>query len=384
MGVIIENARKIDSDGVLDHFWVRFEESRIVETGTGRPTLSLADTVVNARGKWLTPGFIDLHCHGGGGRDFAGGISDIAAGIRIHRRHGTTRTVISLLTDSIKSLSQGLENIAKLSRVDPLILGSHLEGPFLSQAHKGAHDSEFLQTPTKELLETLLSAADGTLIQVTMAPELPGAMAGIDNLVSQGVRVAIGHTSADYRTTHQAFDCGATILTHAFNAMPPIHHRNPGPLMAAFEDDRVTLELILDGHHVHSPLARLAFREAKGRIALVSDAIAAAGNPDGTYSLGARGVTVEGRQAFLSGSETLAGSTLTQDAALRYAIQNVGLDPVEAVEALTSNPARALGRQEHLGKLRTGYFADAVMLSADWDVEHVWAGGVSQTSLTAD
>lgn len=378
MTTVIINARKVDADGVTESFWMRFAGSRITETGTGSPSVSPNDAVVDAAGKWLTPGFIDIHCHGGGGYSFTGDAAEITAAVLSHRQHGTTRTVVSLVSGSIDSLAESLQAVAGLAKGDNLILGSHLEGPFLSPHHHGAHNPDLLTTPTPEALERLLSASAGTLVQVTIAPELPGALAGIETLVAQGVRVAIGHTNANYQIAQQAFERGATIVTHAFNAMPPIHHRQPGPIVAAFEDERVTLELILDGHHVAAPAARLVFHQAPGRIALVTDAMAAAGAGDGTYLLGDLEVTVVQGRAVLAGGATLAGSTLTQDAALRFAVLTAGLGPIEAVAALTSTPARVLGREEDLGYLRPGYLADAVLLSEDWTVQRVWAGGVTQ------
>lgn len=378
MTTVILNARKVDSDGISERFWVRFSGSRITESGIGHPLVSADDTVFDAAGQWLTPGFIDLHCHGGDGHPFTGDAAEIAAGAHLHRRHGTTRIAVSLVALPMDSLKRSLGAVAELAHRDDLILGSHLEGPFLSAHHHGAHNPDALTIPTPGLLETLLSAAEGTLLQVTIAPELPGALAGIESLVAHGVRVAIGHTAADYQLAQRAFDRGATILTHAFNAMPPIHHRAPGPIIAAFEDERVTLELILDGQHVEAPIARLAFANAPGRIALVTDAMVAAGAGDGTYFLGDLEVAVKQGRAVLAGTDTLAGSTLTQDAALRYALVTIGLPPVEAVAALTSAPARAIGRHEDLGYLRPGYLADAVLLSEDWQVRQVWAAGLSQ------
>jgi N-acetylglucosamine-6-phosphate deacetylase len=224
-------------------------------------------------------------------------------------------------------------------------------------------------------LDGLLEAAAGTLRQITIAPELPGALESIDTLVAAGVVVAVGHTEADADTARAAFDRGATLLTHAFNAMPGIHHRQPGPVVAALRDERVTLELILDGHHVHPDVARIALREAPGRVALVTDAMAAAGAADGDYALGELNVSVRDGLAVLSGTSTLAGSTLTQDAALRNAIHLVGMDPAAAVAALTAVPARVLGLGDRFGRLAPGYAADLVVLDPDWRVRGVWADG---------
>src|SRR5690606_4626606 len=183
-------------------------------------------------------------------------------------------------------------------------------------------------------LDTLIGAGGGAIRQVTLAPEGAGAMDAIDRLVGDGIVVALGHTDCDYETARRAFDRGATLLTHAFNGMRGIHHRAPGPVTAALFDERVRLELVLDGVHVHPDVARLAFLAAPGRIALVTDAMAAAGSSDGDYRLGSLNVSVRNGRALLSGTSTMAGSTLTQDAALRCAIEGVGLDPVDAVAAL--------------------------------------------------
>jgi N-acetylglucosamine-6-phosphate deacetylase len=194
-------------------------------------------------------------------------------------------------------------------------------------------------------------------------------------LTEAGVVVAVGHTSADYDQTARAFEVGARLLTHAFNAMNGLHHREPGPVMAAVDNPAVTIELILDGLHVHPSMARLLLGAAPGRVALVTDAMAAAGASDGDYQLGGLNVTVTGGLAVLSGTATIAGSTLTQDVALRNAITLTGLDPVTAVSALTHVPAHVLGEDHRLGRLHRGYAADAVILDHDWRVRAVVAEG---------
>ncbi|MFM9878758.1 MAG: N-acetylglucosamine-6-phosphate deacetylase, partial [Rhodoglobus sp.] len=338
-----------------------------------------ADTVIDAGGGWLVPGFIDLHGHGGGGHSFDDGPEAISAALAVHRSHGTTRSVISLVANSIDRLCGSLAGIADLMATDPLILGSHLEGPFLSRGRSGAHDPAALIDPQPYEVERLIGAARGTLRQLTIAPELPGALEAIDVLVAAGVLVGVGHTEADYEVTRAAFGGGARLLTHVFNAMPGIHHRAPGPVVAAFEDERVTLELIMDGKHVHPRVVHLAFTAAPGRIALVTDAMAAAGYSDGDYSLGALTVAVRDGLAMLRGTTTLAGSTVTQDSALRQAMRDVGIAPADAVAALTLTPARALGLDHRLGLLAPRFAADAVLLDHEWRVQHVWANGASLT-----
>ena len=376
MTTVFSSARKLDAAGQVDDFWMVVEGDNIIETGTGSAPLRANAESVDIAGKWLTPGFLDLHSHGAGGFAYEGGADAIAGALATHRAHGTTRSVISLVTNPIAELEASLGVIAELAASDPLILGSHLEGPFLSPARRGAHNAAYLLDPQPAALDRLLDAARGTLRQVTLAPELPNAFELVNVLVENGVVVAIGHTEADFATARRAFDSGARLLTHAFNAMPGIGHRAPGPVVAAFEDQRITLELILDGEHVHPDVAALAFRSASGRVALVTDAMAAAGSHDGQYALGSLVVEVHDGIAHLEGTDSLAGSTLTQDRALWVAVERARVAPVAAVEALTLTPARVLGLEKRHGLLAPGFVADAVQLDAQWTAERVWANGI--------
>ena len=373
MITVFHGARKLDAHGQVDDFWMRVDGDTITATGSGRAPE--AETRIDVGGHWLVPGFIDLHGHGGGGHSFDDGPDELFAALTRHRAHGTTRSVVSLVANPLATMRSSLAMIADMAADDPLILGSHLEGPFLAPDNRGAHNPEYLREPEPEEVEQLIGAARGTLRQLTIAPELPGAFETIDVLVEAGVVVAIGHTKADEKLAHEAFDRGARILTHAFNAMPGIHHRAPGPVVAAFDDDRVTIELILDGKHVYPSVARLAFGAAPDRIALVTDAMAAAGSDDGDYTLGSLNVSVRNGLAMLRGTSTLAGSTLTQDAALRCAVLEARVSARDAVTALTLTPARALGIEHRHGMLAAGFAADAVVLDHDWNVTGVWADG---------
>src|SRR5690554_1146811 len=243
MTTVFAGARKLDVDGEVHDFWMLVDGDTITQTGQGTPPA--ADARIDVAGSWLVPGFIDLHCHGGGGHAFDDGDDEIPAALATHRAHGTTRSVISLVANPAARLRESLEVIADLVEDDPLVLGSHLEGPYLAQERRGAHSPEHLKTPDPYEIDGMLAASRGTLRQLTIAPELPGAMEAIEQLVGHGVVVGIGHTEAPIEVAREAFDRGASILTHAFNAMPGIHHRAPGPITAAFEDDRITLELIL-------------------------------------------------------------------------------------------------------------------------------------------
>jgi N-acetylglucosamine-6-phosphate deacetylase len=381
MSLLIHNARQVDAGGVTDDAWVYVSGERIEATGTGttwRDDIGAraSDGIVrvDAQGMTLTPGFVDLHAHGGAGRRFEDGLPAIEAGLAVHRRNGTTRSVVSLASSDLDSLARSLTDVAVLAARDSLVLGSHLEGPYLSPNRCGAHDPAVLRAPRLDEVSALVDAAGGTLRQVTIAPELPGALDAIRQLTTQRVVAAVGHTEADYARTRAAFDAGATVLTHAYNGMPGIGHRAPGPVVAAFDDDRVCLEIINDGHHVDPRVVALTFASAAGRVALITDAMAAAGAGDGDFRLGGQVVTVTDGVARLTGTGTLAGSTITLDVALRGAVQ-AGIPEPVAVAAATSVPAAALGLGHRLGRLRVGYAADLVLLDAAWHVVTVFADG---------
>jgi N-acetylglucosamine-6-phosphate deacetylase len=386
--VIVHGARKCDVDGEADGFWVVFDGDRITAAGDGTGWAAHAGRgadVVDAAGAVLTPGFIDLHAHGGGGFSFDDAASGdesadaIGRALAAHRAHGTTRSVLSLVANPVAALERSLAAIADLAERDPLVLGSHLEGPFLAPGRRGAHNPDFLISPSPSVTGRLAAAARGTLRQVTIAPELPGALDATAALAEAGVVVAVGHTEADEELAQAAFDRGARLLTHAFNAMPGIGHRNPGPVVAAIRDERVTAELILDAVHVHPDVARLLIDAAAGRVALITDAMAAAGSADGSYRLGSLDVAVVDGVARLAGPDgatgAIAGSTLTQDQALRVATGRCGMSLRAAVTALTWVPARVLGIDHRLGRLAPGYAADAVLLNGACEVRAAWGAG---------
>ncbi|RKR75418.1 N-acetylglucosamine-6-phosphate deacetylase [Frondihabitans australicus] len=389
MSTLFRNLTAIDASGERRGAWILVDGDTIAATGVGDPRApgsAAADLVphdadtVDVGSHVVTPGFIDLHGHGAGGHAFDDGAADIEAALRVHRQHGTTRSVLSLVANPLPALRGSLETIATLMRSDPLVLGAHLEGPFLSPDNRGAHRPDYLAVPDPATVASLLDVHPGVVRQITVAPELPHALDAIETVVDRGVVAAVGHTQADYETARAAFDRGATLLTHAFNAMPGIHHRAPGPIVAAIDDARVTLELILDTVHVHPSVARVLFEQAPDRVALITDAMAAAGASDGPYRLGSLDVTVREGTALLTeplshGVETIAGSTLLLDQALRHAIETLGLPPVDAVTALTRTPARALGLDGHLGLLAPGHAADLVVWDDEWNVQKVWAAG---------
>ncbi len=366
MSTVLLHADRMTTGGdLVDDGWALFEGTTIRATGAG----SAPDADLVVEGALLTPGFVDIHCHGG-----RGGAFDDAdpRGLAHHRAHGATRTMLSLVSAPVDVLTAEISRCADLVERDPLVLGIHLEGPFLAHSHRGAHDPEALTPPTPDDVARLLEAGRGTIRQVTIAPELPGADAAIATFVAAGVRVGVGHTDATHAQAQSAFAGGASILTHAFNAMNGLHHRAPGPIPAAL-DAGATLELISDGTHVQDPMIRLLFDLAPDRIALVTDATAAAGQPDGAYELGGLAVTVTDGVPRLTDSGAIAGSTLTMDRAVHVTVE-AGVALPDAVRAATLTPAVAI-RRDDIGTLRAGAAADAVLLDDDLSVTGVWADG---------
>lgn len=317
----------------------------------------------------LAPGFVDVHAHGGGGAAFP---DDPGAALALHRSHGTTTSVASLVTQSLDVLEGQVRALAPLVAAGELA-GIHLEGPWLAPGRKGAHPLERLRSPARPEVERLLDAGGAAVRMVTLAPELPGGLDAVALLAARGVVAAIGHTDADLATTRAAVAAGATGATHLYNAMPGLHHREPGPVLGLVDDPRVWLELVADGVHVHPELLAATMRCAPGRVVLVTDAMAAAGCADGDYPLGDLAVEVRGGVARLAGQDTIAGSTLTLDAAVRLVVA-AGIDWRDALRAATILPAWYLGL-DAVGELRPGAWADAVVLDAAWGVRGVLRHG---------
>jgi N-acetylglucosamine-6-phosphate deacetylase len=332
--------------------------------------------VIDATGHYVLPGFVDIHNHGGGGASFtSGSVEDILKGIHTHRLHGTTTLVASTVTGDMDFLAQRAGLLSELAEQGE-IAGIHFEGPFISPCRKGAHSQELLRDPDPAEVRKLIDAARGRAKMVTLATELPGGIDSVRLLAEHGVIAAIGHTDATYEQTVEAIDAGATVATHLFNAMPPLGHRSPGPIAALLEDDRITVELIDDGTHLHPAALQLAFHRAGAdRVAFITDAMDAAGFGDGRYWLGPLEVEVADGVARLLTDGTIAGSTLTLDRALKRAVTVDGLSVGDAVQALSATPARLLGMSDRIGSLEPGKDADLVLLDADYDLKGVMRRG---------
>ena len=349
--------------------WIEVAEGRIIACGPGEPPHTPDETVDG----WLTPGFVDPHAHGGGGASFVtDDPAEVDTVLAAHRAVGTTTMVASLVTGSIPDLLRQVTLLAAIVRSGDLA-GIHLEGPWLAERYKGAHRRELLVDPDPAVVEELLAAGGGAVKMVTIAPERRGAMESIRVMVAHGCVPAIGHTAADYETTLAAIDAGARGATHLFNAMPALKHREPGPVLALWEDPRVIVELVFDGVHVRPELAAFVMATVPDRVALVTDAMAAAGAPDGDYLLGGLAVEVRDRVARLAGTDTLAGSTLTLDRAVRNAVA-AGVPLVQAVRSATSVNADYLGLGE-VGRIAAGRRADLVVLDDALGVARVMYRG---------
>ncbi|QES48901.1 N-acetylglucosamine-6-phosphate deacetylase [Streptomyces venezuelae] len=327
-------------------------------------------------GHWIVPGFVDMHNHGGGGASFTSGTpEEVLRGVATHRRHGTTTLVASTVTGDLDELARRAGLLAELVQQGD-IAGIHFEGPFISPCRKGAHKEDLLRHPDPAEVRKLIDAAHGTARMVTLATELPGGLDSVRLLAEHGVIAAIGHTDSTYEQTRQAIDAGATVATHLYNAMPGMEHRAPGPIAALLEDERITVELINDGTHLHPAMLELAFHHAgAGRVALITDAMDAAGFGDGIYHLGPLEVEVRDGVARLVEGGSIAGSTLTLDTAFKRSV-TVDRLPVESVvQAISANPARLLGVYDRVGSLEPGKYADLVVLDADFDLKGVMRHG---------
>lgn len=358
--------------------WIEVNRGRVQALGEGEPPRPPGEGDVVLGDVTVVPGFVDMHTHGGGGGAFPDATAESSqAAIAMHRAHGTTALIASLVSAHPDELLRQVSALAEQVE-DGLIGGIHLEGPWLAPGKKGAHDPTALRTPDPAEIARVFAAGRGTIKMVTIAPEIDGAMAAIRQMVDLGAVPAVGHTDASWEQARAAIDAGASVATHLFNAMRPIHHREPGPVVALVEDERVTVELIGDGVHLHPALyGEVCRRVGDDRVTLVTDAMAAAGMADGAYELGTLAVEVSSGVARIAGTDTIAGSTATMDQLFRFALTHGEGEPddvlMRAVKQTSVNPARAMGFAT-VG-LDVGSSADAVVLGPDASVVGVMKAG---------
>lgn len=345
---------------------IEIQGSRIVGVAPAQPG---ADEPLPRSDVVLLPGLVDLHCHGGGGASFsAAEEAEVADGAAHHLGQGTTVLIGSTVTDSPRRMVAAIAALADGVDTGALV-GIHIEGPFLSTARCGAQDPAWIRPPDLGLLHELLDAGRGHVRIMTLAPELPGADAAIELLSERGVIAAVGHTEADAATVGRALRRARPgLVTHLFNGMPAIHHRDPGPVIGALTAaaaGAAHVELIADGVHLADEMVAAVFSLVGGsRVVLVTDAMAAAGLQDGDFQLGPSTVRVRDGIARLAHGESLAGGTSRLLDIVRRQIR-AGLDPVEVVACASSRPAAVLGLQDEVGSLAAGCRADIVEADAD-------------------
>lgn len=359
-----------------------FEERDIVIEGdrfVGEASATCAhddETVINATGCYVIPGLIDIHFHGSAGADMSDG--DVAG---LHKMgayeasRGVTAMCPATMTLPHDVLLQAVQAAKAYVPADneAALVGINMEGPYISPGKVGAQNPEYVRNPSVEEFQTLQEASGGLFKLVDIAPEEPCADVFIESLADT-VRISVAHTTTDYKTAQQAFEKGARHVTHLYNAMPGLHHREPGPIPAAVEHPEVTAEIIADGVHIHLAMVRLAFSLfGDNRMILVSDTLRAAGLGDGVYDLGGQDVTVQGPVATIEAGN-LAGSVSDLMQCLTVAVKEMDIPLVSAVKAATINPARAIGLDER-GVIADGYVADAVVLDKDLAIQAVIVRG---------
>lgn len=323
--------------------------------------------VLDATDCYVIPGLVDLHFHGCQGEDFSDATPD---GLQVMADYELSRGVtyicpagMTLGEDQLMRICRNAAEHRKHAAHGAELVGIHLEGPFLSEAKKGAQNGAYLHAPDAAMLHRLQEAAGGLVKLVTLAPELPGSLEFIH--AAEGITVSIGHTTADYETACMAMDAGARHVTHLYNAMPPFTHRAPGVIGAAFDRPDTRVELICDGVHIHPSVVRATFRLfGAERVILISDSLRAAGMPDGQYTLGGQDIIVKGNRGTLMDGVTLAGSVTDLMGCLRQAVQ-FGIPVADAVRAASYNPAQVLGILDRAGSLEVGKEASLVLLNRE-------------------
>jgi N-acetylglucosamine-6-phosphate deacetylase len=350
------------------------KSGKIVEIG---PNLQIRrGKVIEAEGLYVSPGFIDTHVNGGGGRSFMECTEEaFKVVINFHLRHGTTALLPTAVAAPLSQMREFLKLVSNFQKNNPVVLGAHLNGPFVSSRRCGAMNPKFILKPSMARFQQLVSGVESAVKVITLAPEEDGSEALIDAILKLGAIPSLGHSNATYDDAMRSINHNVRHFTHLFNAMREFHHREPGAVGAALDSDGVTMELIVDGIHIHPAIVRLLVKVKElDSIVLVTDAISAAGMSDGHYSLGGLEVSVKGGVARLADG-TLAGSTLTMERAVKNFMEFTGLPLPEAVRAATLNPARLLGLEGRKGSITEGKDADLVVFDEAFNVHYTIIGG---------
>ncbi len=389
--LIVKNGIIVKPDGYIPNATVVCENGRISDVAWGDAAEKIVpaenDQVIDCVGKFISAGFIDMHVHGGGGHDFMdGSVEAMLGAVESHAQHGTTAIYPTTLTSSMEDLYETFEifrEARKLNDKGARMMGLHLEGPFFSPKMAGAQDPRYLLEPKPEIYNDILKRTDD-IKRWSVAPELEGAIDFGRFLKEKGIVASVAHTAAEYSTVMEAFDAGYTLMTHFLNAMSTVKKiraiRHAGAVEAAYMRDSIDVEVIADGIHVPKELLGYVCKfKGYDHVALCTDAMRAAGMPDGEYLLGSlkdgQPVVKEDGVAKLHDRSALAGSVCTTDRLVRTMNKIVGVDLYQAVKMMTCNPARMMGVEKEMGTVEVGKYADMVIFDYDINIEHTIIGG---------
>lgn len=374
MTTIVVGGTLVTPDQELPDHSLVLEDGKIVEIRPAGP--EKGNAIIQARNSIITPGLIDVHVHGSLGSDTMDATPTALAVMGSYfAAHGITSFLATTITAPSEQIKSAIDNVSDCldQKGGTQLLGVHLEGPYLSAKYRGAQPDDHLRAPDPNEYGAWLDT--GVVRLVTLAPELPGASELIQLGAARGIQFAVGHSAADYDTVVRAADLGLRQATHTFNGMAGLHHREPGTVGAVLSDERIYAQVIADGVHLHPAVFKILMRvKGVGRTILITDAMRATGLPDGEYELGAQRIVVkQGVARAPNGS--LAGSTLTLDAALRNAARFAGLSVREALPMATSVPAEALGLAGKKGSLQPGADADITIFDQNFEVQKTIVGG---------
>lgn len=390
---IFTNARIVLPDTILDDHYLSVKNGVIESIGKGTPDREQLNscTTVDCDGQYLSPGFIDIHCHGGGGADFMDGhMEDILTAARAHLIHGTTGICPTTLTCSDEELFTFFESFRQAREVTeqmPHLLGIHLEGPYFSPAQAGAQPPKYLVHPRPEHYHEILRRGQGNIVRWSAAPELPGALELGDELAGKGIKVSMGHSDAGFEDIVNAMEHGYSQITHFYSAMSTITRKRGRRVLGLIECgylfDRLKVEIIADGIHLPPELLKLILKcKNHDDICLVTDSMRGAGMPDGPSLLGSKKngvpVIIEDGIANMPDFSSFAGSVATTDRLVRVMVQKAGLPVWEAVKMASLNPASFLGIQETYGSIQPGKSADLLIFDDDIRISSVYVSGIRQ------
>ena len=390
---IFTNARIVLPDTILDDHYLSVKNGVIESIGKGTPDRKQLNscTTVDCGGQYLSPGFIDIHCHGGGGADFMDGhMEDILTAARAHLIHGTTGICPTTLTCSDEELFTFFESFRQAREVTeqmPHLLGIHLEGPYFSPAQAGAQPPKYLVHPRPEHYHEILRRGQGNIVRWSAAPELPGALELGDELAGKGIKVSMGHSDAGFEDIVNAMEHGYSQITHFYSAMSTITRKRGRRVLGLIECgylfDRLKVEIIADGIHLPPELLKLILKcKNHDDICLVTDSMRGAGMPDGPSLLGSKKngvpVIIEDGIANMPDFSSFAGSVATTDQPVRVMVQKAGLPVWEAVKMASLNPASFLGIQETYGSIQPGKSADLLIFDDDIRISSVYVSGIRQ------